>query len=85
MKELISKNAALNAIRNAYVDTEEGTNKKAVAINVGLTKAVNTIQDISPDEGDDVRVAVYDAVKKIISDGDIAWELYQKIMQEIEQ
>lgn len=85
MKELISKNAALNAIRNAYVDTEEGTDKKAVAINIGLTKAINTIQDISPDEGDDVRVAVYDAVKKIIADGDIAWELYQKIMQEIEQ
>ena len=85
MRELISKNEALKAIRNSYVDEKLGEDKKAVGINIGLTKAHNAICDMSPDEGDEWRVAVYDATKKLFTDSDIAWMVYQKIMQEMEE
>lgn len=42
---LIDTDEILTRIQKAYVDTELGTNKRAIAINIGLTKALNNVQD----------------------------------------
>ena len=85
MRELISKSEALKAIVNAYIDIGDVSDQKAVWINNGLRRAHNAIYDMTPDYGDEWRVAVYDATKKLFTDSDIAWMVYQKIMQEMEE
>ena len=42
---LIDADEILTRIQKAYVDTDFGTNKRAIAINIGLTKALNNVQD----------------------------------------
>ena len=42
---LIDTDEILTRIQKAYVDTNLGTNKRAVAINIGLTRALNMVQD----------------------------------------
>ena len=49
---------------------------------LALKEALNRVP---ADDGDAVRVAVYDATKKVFADRDLAWNVYQKIMQEIEK
>ena len=46
MIDLIDRQAAITAIQQAYIYTQEGFDKAAVKINVGLTKALHTIQDL---------------------------------------
>ena len=46
MNDLISRQAAISAIQKAYADTTGGDNKKAVWRNVGLTNALNIMQDL---------------------------------------
>lgn len=46
MSDLISRQAAMTAIHDAYVDTQEGFDKAAIKINVGLTKALHMLQDL---------------------------------------
>lgn len=48
MIDLISRQAALTAIQNAYCDTEGGEDKCAVWKNVGLTEALHIMQDLPP-------------------------------------
>lgn len=42
---LIDTDEILTRIQKAYVDTEFETDKRAIAINIGLTKALNNVQD----------------------------------------
>lgn len=46
MSDLISRQAAITAIQNAYCDTEGGEDKCAVWKNVGLTNALHIMQDL---------------------------------------
>ena len=46
MTDYISREAAITAIQKAYIDTQEGFDKAAVKINVGLTKALHIMQDL---------------------------------------
>jgi len=46
MSDLISRQAAITAIQNAYCDTEGGEDKYAVWKNVGLTNALHIMQDL---------------------------------------
>ena len=46
MDDLISRQAAITAIQNAYCDTEGGDDKCAVWKNVGLTEALHIMQDL---------------------------------------
>ena len=46
MDDLISRQAAITAIQNAYSDTEGGEDKYAVWKNVGLTEALHIMQDL---------------------------------------
>ena len=46
MSDLISRQAAITAIQNAYCDTEGGEDKCAVWKNVGLTNALHIVQDL---------------------------------------
>ena len=46
MDDLISRQAAITAIQNAYCDTEGGEDKYAVRKNVGLTAALHIMQDL---------------------------------------
>jgi len=46
MADLISRQAAITAIQNAYCDTEGGEDKCAVWKNVGLTNALHIMQDL---------------------------------------
>ena len=46
MSDLISRQAAIDAIQNAYCDTEGGEDKCAVWKNVGLTEALHIMQDL---------------------------------------
>ena len=44
--DLISRQDAISRIQKAYIDTQEGFDKSAVKINVGLTKALHIMQDL---------------------------------------
>ena len=46
MSDLISRQDAISRIQKAYIDTQEGFDKSAVKINVGLTKALHIMQDL---------------------------------------
>ena len=46
MSDLIDRQAAIDAIQAAYIDTQEGFDKAAVKINVGLTKALHIMQGL---------------------------------------
>lgn len=46
MADLISRQAAIDAIQKAYADTEGGEDKNAVWKNVGLTNALHIMQDL---------------------------------------
>jgi hypothetical protein len=46
MDDLIRRNDALTKLQTLYVDTQEGFDRAAIKINVGITKAVHGVQDI---------------------------------------
>jgi len=56
LDDLISRQAAITAIQNAYCDTEGGEDKCAVWKNVGLTNALHIMQDLPSAQPDAVLV-----------------------------
>ncbi len=48
--DCISRQAAITAIQKEYCDTDFGKDKKAIWENIGLTKALHIIQDLSSAE-----------------------------------
>ena len=75
MTDLIERQTAYEVLTD-YYHHETDVQHKA------LKEALNRVP---ADDGDAVRVAVYDATKKVFADRDLAWNVYQKIMQEIEK
>ena len=48
MKDLINRSDAIDRITNQYLDSDGGRDRYAVGINVGLTKAMNALKDMTP-------------------------------------
>ena len=46
MSDLINRQDAIERITNQYQDSDGGRDRYAVGINVGITKAMNTLKDM---------------------------------------